>query len=217
MAGSRRRTRRMRTNKTRVGVRKVAAQQKARAPVPVELKFAAADAAAAAGPATPPPLAGGKLAAPAWNVAAPPARNYAAAGLAVNPNKRTGRNAPTGGAGIEAKAAAIAAGTLPYTASDDDDDLRAAEGKPRLDGSRRTPHAALTATQASVVARLVAAHGEDVGAMARDTKLNRMLLPPSKLRVLLEAWKAAGAASEGGGMRCRFAQPVKSLKGRRPF
>jgi hypothetical protein len=117
----------------------------------------------------------------------------------------------------QAKAAAIAAGTLPYTASDDDDDLRAAEGKPRLDGSRRTPHAALTATQASVVARLVAAHGEDVGAMARDTKLNRMLLPPSKLRVLLEAWKAAGAASEGGGVRCRFAQPVKSLKGRRPF
>jgi hypothetical protein len=117
----------------------------------------------------------------------------------------------------KAKAVAIAAGTLPYTASDDDDDLRAAEGKPRLDGGRRTPHAALTATQAAVIARLAAAHGDDVAAMARDTKLNRMLLPSSKLRALLEAWRAAGAAAEGGRVRCRFAQPVKSLRGRKPF
>lgn len=46
--------------------------------------------------------------------------------------------------------------------------------------------------------------------MARDTKLNRMLLPPSKLRVLVEAWQAAGVAGEGG-VRCRFSAPIKSL------
>lgn len=109
MAGSRRRTRRMRSSKVRVGVRKVANAQQRRAPLPVELKFAggaecerrAAAGAPADGPPTPFLLAGGKLAAPAWDVTAPPARNYAAAGLAVNPNKRTGRNAPTGGTGIE--------------------------------------------------------------------------------------------------------------------
>jgi hypothetical protein len=106
MAGSRRRTRNTRTSKARVGVRKVANAQHRRAPLPVELKFAAAAAGAASADAADPPaltLAGGKLAAPAWNVAAPPSRNYAAAGLAVNPNKRTGRNAPTGGLALEVR------------------------------------------------------------------------------------------------------------------
>lgn len=249
MAGSRRRTRNTRTSKVRVGVRKVAASQSRRAPLPVELKFAAAAAAAAgAQPSSAPHLmAGGKLTAPAWNVSAPPSRNYAAAGLAVNPNKRTGRNAPTGGLALEvrergekrerlraaphpsqkrhthfshhlsltlhsrqAKAAAIAAGTLVHDSDEDDDDLRSAEGKPRADGAKRGAHAALTSTQARVIAALTAAHGRDVAAMARDTKRNRMLLPPSKLRVLVEAWEAAGGAAEGG-VRCRFSAPIKSL------
>ena len=103
MAGSRRRTRNNRTSKARVGVRKVVAAQKRRAPLPVELKFAADAAVGAADPARASLLAGGKLAAPAWNISAPPSRNYAAAGLAVNPNKRTGRNAPTGGLGLEVR------------------------------------------------------------------------------------------------------------------
>ena len=46
--------------------------------------------------------------------------------------------------------------------------------------------------------------------MARDAKLNRMLLPPSKLRALVAAWQAAGVAG-AGGVRCRFSAPIKSL------
>jgi hypothetical protein len=72
-------------------------------------------------------------------------------------------------------------------------------------------HTALTSTQAAVISRLVAAHGPtDLAAMARDTKRNRMLLPPSKLRLLVAAWEAAGVAGEGG-VRCRFSAPIKSL------
>lgn len=80
---------------------------------------------------------------------------------------------------------------------------------------KRSVPTALTATQARVISSLVAAHGSDVSAMARDTKRNRMLLPPSKLRVLMEAWAAAGSAQADGGVRCRFSAPVKSLLGRK--
>lgn len=173
--------------KARVGVRK---RTPAKAPRPVELAVAGAEALA--------PKLG---AAPAWKETAPVTANYSAAGLAADPNARFGRNAQRVDP-LAAAAAALGAGAD----CPSDDDLREAAGVKRRDG-KAAPKRRLTATQAAVVAALVAAHGDDVAAMARDTKLNRMLLPPSKLAELLKRRGAGG----GEGARHGFRAPRKSL------
>lgn len=64
----------------------------------------------------------------------------------------------------------------------------------------------LTSHQRQIVGRLVAAHGDDVHAMARDLKLNSMQHSEGALRALLESfryWK------EGSGVDFRV--PHKSL------
>jgi len=172
--------------KSRVGVKK---RPTAKAPRPVEL--------AVAGAASLAPKLGS---AADWKESAPVTANYAAAGLAADPNARFGRNAQRADP-LAATAAALDAGAD----CPSDDDLREAAGMRRRDGAS-APKRRLTATQTAVVSALVAAHGDDVAAMARDTKRNRMLLPASKLRELLKRREvAAGDARHG------FRAPRKSL------
>lgn len=64
----------------------------------------------------------------------------------------------------------------------------------------------LTANQRRVVTALVAAHGDDIQAMARDRKLNKMLLPASKLKRMI-----ASAHIHKEGERVRFQQPKRGL------
>eukprot|EP00892_Ulva_mutabilis_P012910 jgi/Ulvmu1/9992/UM059_0041.1 len=64
----------------------------------------------------------------------------------------------------------------------------------------------LTANQRRVVAALVAAHGDNLQAMARDRKLNKMLLPASKLKRMI-----ASAQIYKAGDRVRFQQPKRGL------
>lgn len=64
----------------------------------------------------------------------------------------------------------------------------------------------LTTHQRQIVGRLVAAHGDDVAAMARDRKLNSMQHSQGVLRALLESYRHWG---EGAGVDFRV--PRKSL------
>lgn len=85
-----------------------------------------------------------------------------------------------------------------------DDDMLSALGKPLAAGKR--PPAPLTSRQRMIVSALIAGHGDNVHAMARDRKLNKMLHPEAKLRQMLESYHACPADS-----RVAFQQPKKSL------
>ena len=178
--------------KARVGVKKRSADK---APLPTALALADSSLP------TKLPAAGTT----AWRRDAPLTANYAAAGLAVDANVRFGRNAR--GDALAARAARAAGGD-DASGTDTDDDLRAAVAQPRRDVASKPPPSRLTPTQRLIVGGLIDAHGRDVAAMARDTKLNRMLLPPSKLKLLLARWDAEG---EGGGGRHGFRVPTKRL------
>ena len=64
----------------------------------------------------------------------------------------------------------------------------------------------LTAHQRQIVGRLLAAHSDDVGAMARDRKLNTMQHSEGVLRQLVESFRHWG---EGSGVDFRV--PHKRL------
>ncbi len=82
--------------------------------------------------------------------------------------------------------------------------MRTAEGKERRSG--KAPPQKLTTHQTLIVRRLVDAHGDNVEAMVRDTKLNKMLLPASKLKKMLESFRRYGEKE-----RCDFRVPNKRL------
>lgn len=238
MGRSLRRAKRYRT-KVRVGVEKK--RKNVKAPEPIELTLEAGAAAlavklpklaAAAAAAT---AAGGKggeegedtAAATIWNPARPLTKNYAAAGVAADANARYGRNhrpsvlkvddAAEGERGREA----TSAGRGDDEGDSTDDDLRAVSSLPRKH-SARAPPPKLTSTQEMVISALREAHGTDVEAMVKDIKLNRMLLPASKLKKMIEAddfWgrrpgkpslEQVGVEGKGRG-RCGFRMPRKSL------
>ncbi|KAK9866448.1 hypothetical protein WJX84_010681 [Apatococcus fuscideae] len=123
--------------------------------------------------------------------------NYAAAGLMPDPNFGFGRNARPNL--IEAAVARDQAGD---TQADSDDDLRAAEGKMRRTGPADVQP--LTANQQQIVQRLLEAHGDDIHAMSRDRKLNVMLLPPARLKKMIQSHQTFSGKS---GVRCSFRAP----------
>ena len=243
MGRSLRRAKRYRT-KVRVGVEKK--RKDVKAPAPLELTLESGAAALAAKlpklVATSPSAAEGDEApttVTTWDPARPLTKNYAAAGVAADANSRYGRNYRPSGLSVKAEKGA---NEKDDDADDDDvddaggdstdDDLRAVSGLPRKH-SARAPPPKLTATQERVIAALREAHPEDdVGAMVKDAKLNRMLLPASKLRKMIEAddfWGrrpppqsdslevGGGSVGIGGGVegkgrgRCGFRMPRKSL------
>lgn len=240
MGRSLRRAKRYRT-KVRVGVEKK--RKNVKAPEPIELTLESGAAAlavklpklaAAAAAAT---AAGGKGGEEGeegptaiWNPARPLTKNYAAAGVAADANARYGRNHRPSVLRVddaeegERRRGREAATTS--SADDDggdstDDDLRAVSGLPRKH-SARAPPPKLTSTQEIVISALREAHGTDVEAMVKDIKLNRMLLPASKLKKMIEAddfWgrrpgkpslEQLGVEAKGRG-RCGFRMPRKSL------
>ena len=70
------------------------------------------------------------------------------------------------------------------------DELAGALGQQRSSG-KRAPKM-LTGTQRRVVQRLVETYGDDIAAMARDTKINKMQHSRSVLYKLVEAYKVSG-------------------------
>jgi Ribosome biogenesis protein Nop16 len=83
-------------------------------------------------------------------------------------------------------------------------DMRTFEGRERRSG-KALPQK-LTTNQTAVVRRLLEAHGTDIEAMVRDTKLNRMLIPAGKLRKMIAAFHLWNERE-----RCGFRVPTKRL------
>ena len=74
-----------------------------------------------------------------------------------------------------------------------EDEIAGAVGRQRSTGKRAPQQ--LTATQRRVVAALVAAHGEDVGAMAKDLKLNKMQHSAGVLRKMVASFRECAPCS----------------------
>jgi hypothetical protein len=229
MGRSLRRAKRYRT-KVHVGVEKKRKDVKAPAPLELTLEAGAAALAvklpklvstststAAAAAAAEGGDEGAAATTMTWNPSRPLSKNYAAAGVAVDANSRYGRNhRPSGLKEDEGSDNDDDGG-----GNSTDDDLRAVSGLPRRH-SARAPPPKLTSTQERVISTLRKAHGDDLQAMVKDIKLNRMLLPASKLRKMIEAddfWgrrpikpslDQVGVEGKGRG-RCGFRMPRKSL------
>ena len=229
MGRSLRRAKRYRT-KVRVDGEKKHKNVKAPAPLELTLEAGAAalavklpklvsvSSAAAAGGEDGPPTT-------SWNPARPLTKNYAAVGVAADANARYGRNRRPSVLDVKANDEGEEEGNGSDGdggGNSTDDDLRAVSGLPRKH-SARAPPPKLTSTQERVISALREAHGpNNVEAMVKDIKLNRMLLPASKLKKMIEAddfWgKRPGKPSldqvgvEGKGRgRCGFRMPRKSL------
>ncbi|KFM23285.1 Nucleolar protein 16 [Auxenochlorella protothecoides] len=137
---------------------------------------------------------------PEWAHESTVVANYGRLGFVGNPNRLFGRNAvpvcapePSSHApGSDAEEAV------------DDDDLRAVLGKVRSTGPAAPKR--LTKHQRDIVARLVAAHGDDTRAMMMDLKLNPMQHSEGVLQKLIASYKHWGP---GAGVEFRV--PVKSL------
>eukprot|EP00891_Asterochloris_glomerata_P008118 jgi/Astpho2/8118/Aster-x0798 len=119
---------------------------------------------------------------PAWDESQSVLANYKGAFVA-SANVGFGRNALTeetaGQPGDESQAAAF----------QPDDDFKAEIlGEVRSSGPALP--AKLTSTQQRIFEGLLAAHGDDLEAMARDKKLNPMLLTAGKLRKMLLSYEA---------------------------
>lgn len=231
MGRSLRRAKRYRT-KVHVGVEKKRKDVKAPAPLELTLEAGAAalavklpklvststsTAAAAAAAEGGDEGAAATTTTTTWNPSRPLSKNYAAAGVAVDANSRYGRNhRPSGLKEDEGSDNDDDGG-----GNSTDDDLRAVSGLPRRHAARAPPPK-LTSTQERVISTLRKAHGDDLQAMVKDIKLNRMLLPASKLRKMIEAddfWgrrpskpslDQVGVECKGRG-RCGFRMPRKSL------
>lgn len=230
MGRSLRRAKRYRT-KVRVGVEKKRKNVKAPAPLELTLKSGAAALAAklpnlisTATAATVTVAEEGEEvpttpATTTWNPSRPLTKNYAAAGVAADANARYGRNHRP--SALKVKVDDGEEENESDGGYSTDDDLRAVSGLPRKH-SARAPPCKLTSTQESVIAALRKAHGVNVEAMVKDIKLNRMLLPASKLKKMIDAddfWgrrpgkpslDQVGAEWKGRG-RCGFRMPRKSL------
>ncbi|KAK9811879.1 hypothetical protein WJX72_011665 [[Myrmecia] bisecta] len=137
-----------------------------------------------------------------WDAAKTFTRNYEEIGFVSNPNSGFGRNVRHSDP-IQEKAAEIEETGEEVESADD---MRVALGKVRKSG--KAPPEKLTTHQNQIMARLVAAHGDDVEAMAKDRKLNTMLHPPGRLKRMLQAYQAF---SQTAGGRCRFRVPNKRL------
>lgn len=85
-----------------------------------------------------------------------------------------------------------------------DGDLRSILCMQQLSGPRAPDP--LTANQRRVVKALIDAHGENLEAMARDRKVNKMLLPASKLKRMIASFQI-----HNEGARVRFQQPKRGL------
>lgn len=70
---------------------------------------------------------------------------------------------------------------------EDDDEVLAAENKARSTGKREPKR--LTTTQKEVIKKLMAKHGEDAEAMAKDIKVNKMQHTAGQLRELIGSLK----------------------------
>ncbi|CAL8469696.1 g9237 [Coccomyxa elongata] len=142
------------------------------------------------------PSMGNKLGVePQWDREKPLTSNYASNQVLLDPNAGFGRNA---------KPDIIQEGEEINSEVESDDDLRALEGKCRRSGP--APLQKLTTHQRQIVERLKAAHGDNLEAMARDKKLNSMLMTAGKLRRLMAAYEAR---KDRG--RCGFRVPNKRL------
>ena len=126
--------------------------------------------------------------------------NYKSLGLALDPNGARGRSAPV----QKPPADADGAPTLGSLAKTDEEELRVVTGGRLARGNR--PPQQLTATQLRVMEALVAAHGDDVGAMARDIKRNALQHSEGKLRVMLDAYR-----EQSSEVTRKFRAPIKRL------
>lgn len=125
--------------------------------------------------------------------------NYERMGFAADVNLAHGRNAR--GDALAARAAALAdAGEEPAI----DEDLAVAMAQQRASG--KAPPKRPTPRQRAIVARLVAAHGDDVAAMVRDRKLNAMQHSTGQLQALIQ-----GCEYWEGKTGVDFRVPNKSL------
>ncbi|KAL4458495.1 hypothetical protein ABPG75_013360 [Micractinium tetrahymenae] len=125
--------------------------------------------------------------------------NYERAGLVADVNAAFGRNKRRDVLREKAEAAPEM-----LEAPIQDDELKAACAQVRSTGKALPKR--LTAHQRQIVGRLLAAHGDDIQAMARDRKLNSMQHSEAVLRALVESysfWK------EGSGVDFRV--PNKRL------
>jgi hypothetical protein len=85
-----------------------------------------------------------------------------------------------------------------------DVDLHLALGKQHPEGTR--PPAPLTAQQRRVMQALIEEHGEDVEAMAKDSKRNKMLHSAGRLKRMLQAFYL-----HKEGSRVKWQQPKRKL------
>ena len=148
----------------------------------------------------------------AWQEDTTHVGNYSVVGIVSDPNAvgKTGRNskAPLGASGAEEpEDTSVAA-----TAIVGGDEVRGLLGQVRSTGL--APPKRLTTKQRRVVGALVAKHGHDLNAMARDRKLNAMQHTIAQLRELVVSFAAYPDLLESGGA-LDFRAPIKtSLKGR---
>jgi nucleolar protein 16 len=148
----------------------------------------------------------------AWKEDTTHVGNYSVVGIVSDPNAvgKTGRNskAPLGASGAEEpEDTSVAA-----TAIVGGDEVRGLLGQVRSTGL--APPKRLTTKQRRVVGALVAKHGHDLNAMARDRKLNAMQHTIAQLRELVVSFAAYPDLLENGGA-LDFRAPIKtSLKGR---
>ena len=142
-----------------------------------------------------PVLLPGAVDATAWNEDTTHQHNYAAAGLASDPNKigKTGRNAverrEERAGGGNGDGGEHDDGTVAARATVGGDEVRGAMGEVRSTGF--APPKRLTTKQRRIVGALVAKHGEtNLPAMFRDRKLNAMQHTIAQLRELVVSYVA---------------------------
>ena len=140
--------------------------------------------------------------------------NYSSVGIVSDPNAlgKTGRNSKSS-LGAETRDSNERQDTsVAATAIVGGDEVRGLLGQVRSTGL--APPKRLTTKQRRIVGALVAKHGDDLNAMARDRKLNAMQHTIAQLRELVVSFVAYPDLLENGGA-LDFRAPVKtSLKGR---
>lgn len=140
---------------------------------------------------------------PEWREEATLTTNYEVNKFVLDPNEGFGRNLKPAPLKSKEEREAEDGGTY-----SDDDEIRVATGKQRKTG-KAAPQP-LTTHQRDIVKKLVAAHGDNVQAMVRDTKLNRMQHSEGKLRELLESYHYYSQRPDSG--RHDFRAPKKPPK-----
>lgn len=153
----------------------------------------------------------------AWDDDTTHQSNYEAVGIVSDPNRigKTGRNSTALEEGEEAaghRGSKKTDETVAAQATVGGDEVRGAVGQVRSTGT--APPKRLTTKQRRIVGALIAKHGDNLHAMARDRKLNAMQHTVSVLRELVVSYVAYPDLIENGG-RLDFRAPKKtSLKGK---